>query len=269
MLVLLLTLQRFGRRQWGYISELTSRDRVVSLYPVSTDGSLCEDEVDINFYPDDKIHSGWSLLGRATTVVGASDMAKDSPAHVEEEHFQAHGGDEADGVVIDDSYEDRYLTPDEVDVDEQFRGNSPSETTSDLSATEDEEQDSNAEEEGGEGEGENGDDEGTHGQLHDLVLKVSWPEASRHEEWKVISHARTLGNADEFIKGHIPEAKYARDLNHYSTRHIRDFLRLKTAPRTLRLIVMPRLYPLHDLSGEALWNAFWQCFVCAYAKFLS
>jgi len=45
-------------------------------------------------------------------------------------------------------------------------------------------------------------------------------------------------NADEFIKGHIPGAKYARDLDHHSTWHIRDFICLETAPRTLRLVVV-------------------------------
>jgi len=35
-----------------------------------------EDEVGVNFHLEDNIHSGWSLLGRATTVVGA-DVKKD------------------------------------------------------------------------------------------------------------------------------------------------------------------------------------------------
>ena len=26
----------------------------------------------VKFYPEDKVHSGWALVGRATTVVGAS-----------------------------------------------------------------------------------------------------------------------------------------------------------------------------------------------------
>ncbi|KAF9647680.1 hypothetical protein BDM02DRAFT_2526506 [Thelephora ganbajun] len=269
-LVLLLTLQRFGRRQWGYISELTSRDRAVSLYPVNADGSLGRGEVDINFYLNDKIHSGWSLLGRATTVVGASDKAKDSRAHAEEEPSGVRNGDEADERDISGSYEDHCLDLDEVDADEQSHENSPNETSSDLSSTGDEEVinaegvDDEDKQEGGEDEKENKDNQGALNQLHDLVLKVFWPEASRHEEWKIISHAQTLGDVDKFIGGHIPQAKYARDLSHYSTRHIRDFLGLKTAPRTLRLMVMPRLYPLYDLGGEALWNAFWECFVCHY-----
>ncbi|KAF9644859.1 hypothetical protein BDM02DRAFT_3102266, partial [Thelephora ganbajun] len=71
-----------------------------------------------------------------------------------------------------------------------------------------------------------------------------------------------------FIKGHIPEVKYARDLNRYSTQHIRKFLGLQpdrnTGTRTLRLIVMNRLRPIYDLDGEHFWTVFWQCVACHY-----
>ena len=55
-----LVLQRFGRRQWGEISELTAEDHSVSLLPVNVDGTLDEDEVGVSFYPGDKLYSGWS-----------------------------------------------------------------------------------------------------------------------------------------------------------------------------------------------------------------
>ena len=103
---------------------------------------------------------------------------------------------------------------------------------------------------------------------HNLVLKVSWPETSRPEEWKVIEHAQTLGKDDKFIRGHIPEVKCARDLGRYSTQHIRGFLGLQPdgcpGTRTLRLIVMNRLRPIYDLDGEDLWGAFWECVACMY-----
>ncbi|KAF9645198.1 hypothetical protein BDM02DRAFT_687172 [Thelephora ganbajun] len=69
MFVLLLVLQRFERHQWGYIAELTHS---VPLCRVNDDGILGEDAVSVNFYPEDKVYSSWSLLGRATNVVGAN-----------------------------------------------------------------------------------------------------------------------------------------------------------------------------------------------------
>ena len=109
----------------------------------------------------------------------------------------------------------------------------------------------------------------TYGEIikaHNLVLKVSWPETSRPEEWKVIEHARTLGGDDKFIRGHIPEVKCARDLGRYSTQHIRGFLGLQPdgcpGTRTLRLIVMNRLRPIYDLDGKHFWGAFWECVAC-------
>lgn len=101
-----------------------------------------------------------------------------------------------------------------------------------------------------------------------LVLKISWPEESRVPEWKIIASAQALGKDNVFIKDHIPEVKYTRDLEQYSTRRIRKFLSLprtgKTGTRILRLIAMPRLRPLLELEGEELWDALWQIFECHY-----
>ena len=103
-------------------------------------------------------------------------------------------------------------------------------------------------------------------EMHNLVLKLSWPEASRLEEWKIIKHAETLGKDDKFIGSHIPEVKYARDFGHYSTHRIRDFLGLQQggSPRTLtlRLMVMNRPRPIYDLDGKDFWKAFWECVAC-------
>ena len=100
---------------------------------------------------------------------------------------------------------------------------------------------------------------------HNLILKISWPETSRVAEWRIVAHAQTLGKTDKFIRGHVPEAKYGRDFDRYSTQRIRDFLKLQwgqAGTRTLRLIVMKRLRPIHDLDGKQFWDAFWHCFVC-------
>ena len=230
MLVLLLLLQRFGHRQWGNISELTTEDRTVSLYPIDVDGSLGKEAVGINFFPEDTVHSSWTLLGRATTVIGAN-----------------REGDGGDGNSRREPGEARYEGDDGAAI-----GDAPGEDSEDTQR-----------DQGGAG-GENGGAEGGNGpggtntaerdpagveawriynqardayrkgfddiaKSHNLVLKVSWPEVSRLEEWKIIGRARTLGEADELIKGHIPVVHCARDFGHYSTRHIRDFLGIELA----------------------------------------
>src|SRR5258708_18761446 len=40
--------------------------------PINGGGTLGEEEVAVNFFPEDMVHSAWSLLGRATTVIGAN-----------------------------------------------------------------------------------------------------------------------------------------------------------------------------------------------------
>ena len=235
VLVLLLVLQRFGRRQWGEISELTAEGHSVPLHPVNADGTLGKDEVDVNFYPVDRVYSGWSLLGRATTVVGANVEGDGSDAPAEEEHTQSRDktGDNVVGTTVDGKPEEAKSggTSGWDRARDAYR-----KACDDII------------------------------KAHNLILKISWPETSRLAEWTIVAHAQTLGETDEFIRGHIPEAKYGRDFDRYSTRHIRDFLNLQcneqSGTRTLRLIVMNRLRPIHDLDGKQLWDAFWQCFLC-------
>jgi len=250
VLVLLLVLQRFGRRQWGDIPELTSEKRSILLHSVTDDGTLGTEEVNVEFHPEDKVHSGWSLFGRATTVIGASTGRKGNGGLAEERHIEAQcgvGGDVAETMADGDSEE---LETDETNL-------SPRDTAR------------------GEGEEQGSLDQARDAyrracddliRAHDLVLKIYWAEAWRIREWEIMTYARTLGKMDKFIRGHVPEVKYARDFDRHSTRHIRDFLDLKddkqAGTRTLRLVVMDRLRPIHDLSGEQLWDAFWECFAC-------
>ena len=221
VLVLLLVLQRFGRRQWGEIPELGSEKHSVLLHSVTEGGALRKEEVGVDFYPEDGVYSGWSLLGRATTVIGASTGRKGNSGLAEERHVGAQsgvGGDTAETMVDGDSEDDYRRARDDI-----------------IKA-------------------------------HNLVLKIYWPETWRNREWEIVTHARTLGKTDKFIRGHVPEVKYARDFDQYSTRYIRDFLDLQddkqAGTRTLRLVVMDRLRPIHDLRGEQLWDAFWECFAC-------
>ena len=72
----------------------------VLLHRINGDGTLGKDEVGVNFYPEDKVHSSWTLLGRATTVVGANVPGEVISGVTKEEHTEAHG--EAGGNVKDD-----------------------------------------------------------------------------------------------------------------------------------------------------------------------
>jgi hypothetical protein len=225
LLVLLLVLQRFGRSQWGYIPELSTEDHSVLLYPMYAGGSLGEDQVAVNFYPEDEVHSARSPLGRATTVVGANrnddhgasvNLTKtDPPATVLNKVHE----------VQDEKWRDFY----------QARNDYRTANANTIKS-------------------------------HDLVLKVSWPETSRVEEWRIIGHAQMLGKEDKFIGGHIPDVKYARDFEHYSTDHIRRFLGLKrdgkSGTRTLRLIAIKRMWPIYDMDGKQFWKAFLQSVAC-------
>ena len=278
MLVLLLVLQRFGRRQWGWISELSTEDSTVLLHPINADGTLGGDEVGVKFYPEDGVHSSWTLLGRATTVVGANRDAEDNSGTTVGEHTVVHGEAEDNGVGV----ASRKGSEDVQWMEEKAGKDTGSMRADDASAgpTEsdprigpgyavDNEVDEELDEEWRAYCRTRDDYREAHGktvETHNLVLKVSWPEASRLEEWKIIGHAETLGKDDKFIGGHIPEVKYARDFGHYSTHHIRDFLGLRQAgspgTRTLRLIVMNRLRPIYDLDGKEFWKAFWECVAC-------
>ena len=266
LLVLLLVLQRFGRHQWGCISELTQESHSVLLHPIDAGGVDGKDEVAVNFFPEDMIHSAWSLLGRATTVVGANmqkgdgRVAEGAPARVGVDDTKVCRGKNSD---IRRTLEETVQGG--VNLDENHRS-SLGTATADLTTT--------ARSKAQKAKADRWfqarrDYQKSHADIirsHNLVLKVSWPETSRVEEWRVIERAQTLGEYDKFIKGHIPEVKCARDFGQYSTEHIRRFLGFpldgSSGTRTLRLIVMNRLWPIYNLDGEQFWTAFWHCVTC-------
>jgi len=241
VLVLLLVLQRFDHRQWGEISELTRKDHSVPLHPVNADGTLCEGEVGVIFHPEDKVHSGWSLLGRATTVVGASSERDEGGAPIEEREVY-NMGDNFAGTAVDGGFEDA-----ETGGAGALGGEDGAQSASDQARNAYRKARDNIT------------------KLHNLILKISWPEKSRIPEWEIVARAQKLGETDELIRGHVPEVKFGRNFDEYSTHHVRNFLKLhdkQTGTRTLRLVVMNRLRPIHDLEGGQLWVAFWQCFRC-------
>ena len=224
----------------------------------------------VNFYPEDKVHSGWSLLGRATTVVGASASGGDG-----------NGGPECQdaakgGIIGGTSREDSEDV--QRSEGEARKGDRSTESLSEAGGADPTEGDPStvamnlAEAEAlrvyNQARGTYREAYSIIAKAHNLVLKISWPEASRPSEWEIIGHAQTLGENDEFIKGHIPVVEYARELDHYSTHHIRKFLNLRIdnnlGTRALRLTVMKRLRPIYDLDGKQFWVAFWQCVACMY-----
>ncbi|KAF9647703.1 hypothetical protein BDM02DRAFT_3270005 [Thelephora ganbajun] len=273
-LVLLLVLQRFGPRQWGHIPELTTPNHTISLHPVNDDKTLGKDEIVVNFYPEDKVHSSWSLLGRATTVVGANRKVENDSGNAEGECVEVQGEtkDGAVGGAPRKDLEDVQQTKGGAGKDAGSGNDTSSAGTTEYNPSDAMNDPAvveafrayNQARDAYRGASSN------IAKAHDLVLKVSWPEASRPEEWKIIGHAQTLGKTDKFIEGHIPVVYHTRDFGQYSTCHIRDFLGIKPAEsegsgtRTLRLIVMKRLQPIYDLDGEQFWNAFWQCVACHY-----
>ena len=232
-------------------------DHLVSLHPVNPDGTLGEDEVDFDFDRDDKVHSSWALLGRATTVVGAKRREGDGNETMKGEHtnniadtkVEDHRDDVARIPDVQDSKDVPLVPKEGTGVSSGVDGNLGKKWTAFYS-----------------GRNKYRRAFSNTIRLHNLVLKVSWPETSRVEEWRIIKYAHSLGKEDKFIEGHIPEVTYARDLGRYSTQHIRNFLGLREdgspGTRTLRLIVMKRLRPIFDLDGEEFWNAFWQCVAC-------
>jgi len=278
MLVLLLVLQRFGRRQWGWIPELSTEGCTVPLHPVNADGTLCGDEVEVKFYPEDKVHSSRTLHGRGTTVVGANGDAGDKGGTTVGEHTEAHGEVEGDTVRVASmkgSEDVRWMKGEAGRDTGSARGDDAGAGTTEIYPgirpvhAVDNEMDEELIEKWRVYYRARDDYREAHGKIakmHNLVLKVSWLEASRLEEWKIIKHAETLGKGDKFIRGHIPEVKYARDFGRYSTHHIRDFLGLQqggsSGTLTLRLIVMNRLRPIYDLDGKQFWKAFWECVAC-------
>ena len=201
----------------------------------------------VNFHPEDNIHSGWSILGRATTVLGADVKGSGSGVPTEGGGAESHdkSGDDVTGTTVGENPESaktgRGDYGNTMDGGGQMWGPMHAARDAYRKAHDDAIK------------------------KHNLIFKISWPETSRVAEWRIVAHAQTLGKTDEFIRGHIPEVKSGRDFDRYSTQRIRNFLKLQreqVGTRTLRLIVMKRMRPIHDLDGEEFWDAFWQCFAC-------
>ena len=96
------------------------------------------------------------------------------------------------------------------------------------------------------------------------VTKIYWPEESRKSEIDILQEAERRGGDFPLISDHIPKFKcYVRpELLVCSTTSIRQFTELDSpSPRTLRIIVFPKLVPIKCLGRDKMLKAFTDCFV--------
>jgi Fungal protein kinase len=106
--------------------------------------------------------------------------------------------------------------------------------------------------------------------VHDAVIKLSWPEATRAKESDT---AQKLANIDDpTVRGHIPVLLASRVDDETSTQKIRDRLSSKPhnpnqpsrGPRVLVITVWKRLYPVWDLSADEWRTVLTHCALCTF-----
>ena len=102
-------------------------------------------------------------------------------------------------------------------------------------------------------------------------LKISWPEANRDPEWRVIETARTRiqeipdVTIQSSVRNHIPIVWHHHDIENAATDTIRHLLELPVrGTRILRMIVFEKLRPIITLEPDDLWVAFWQIVQCEW-----
>ena len=87
---------------------------------------------------------------------------------------------------------------------------------------------------------------------------------SRKSEIDLLQEAERRGGGFPLISDHIPKFKcYIQpELLACSTKSIRQFMELDSpSPRTLRIIVFPKLVPIKRLGKDKMLKAFVDCFV--------
>ncbi|CCA73916.1 hypothetical protein PIIN_07869 [Serendipita indica DSM 11827] len=99
------------------------------------------------------------------------------------------------------------------------------------------------------------------------VIKVAFPEETRHLEHNLIDEAKRRGAGDPRVEGHIPEYVAYREYKETSTSKIRRFLKLpSTGSRRLYSIVLIKFDGMiRELEGNQYWHVWWDCFDCHFA----
>ena len=102
---------------------------------------------------------------------------------------------------------------------------------------------------------------------NDLIVKFSWPKASRVSEVTFIERAKEIGETNDLVKDHIPKMLGHMDPPYVtcSTKIIREFLHLRTdGDRVLRVILFRRLEEIKYLNKEDMIIGFLDCFFCEF-----
>jgi hypothetical protein len=97
------------------------------------------------------------------------------------------------------------------------------------------------------------------------VIKFSWKEATRVSEGKIMDEIRQSAANEPKVHKFIPEFVADDVFPDISTADIRKSLKIDSNPREFVVVVMAKLDgTIMDLSGDDLWNVFWDCFRCKY-----
>ena len=100
-----------------------------------------------------------------------------------------------------------------------------------------------------------------------LIVKFSWPSASRTPEPTIINNARDFARKDDthnWVLNHLPEVLYTEDIDfNLLSPELIDILGDKYEKRVLRVIVQEELFPITDCyTAPELAQAFREIFHC-------
>jgi hypothetical protein len=97
------------------------------------------------------------------------------------------------------------------------------------------------------------------------VIKFSWKERTRLSEGDIMRHIRKKAANDPKVLNFIPAFVTDVVFSHISTENIRKSLGIDSNPREFVVVVMAKLDgTIMGLTGDDLWNVFWDCFRCKY-----
>lgn len=97
------------------------------------------------------------------------------------------------------------------------------------------------------------------------VIKFSWKEKTRVSEGDIMRHIHEKAANDPKIINFTPEFVTDAVFSDISTKDIRTSLGIDSNPREFVVVVMAKLDgTIMGLTGDDLWNVFWDCFHCKY-----
>ena len=99
----------------------------------------------------------------------------------------------------------------------------------------------------------------------EYVIKFSWKEGTRDSEGDIMRHIREKAANEPKVLNFIPEFVTDAVFSDISTENIRKSLGIASNPREFVVVVMVKLDgTIMSLTGDDLWNVFWDCFRCKY-----